>query len=124
MYDFEVYGQYVLHVIARVFSLAYKLRFRKIVSYELTGEYPCDVFVPECKHYRGMLLRFADDGASCHVSTEDHAAINLVRVGVLKHDDPSVWGYGSLRPEFARLAAVYWVAFQQSWKDLAEVIVP
>jgi hypothetical protein len=42
---------------------------------------------------------------------------------VLKQD-VGVWYTDLVQAEFDRLAAVYWVASQQSWKDLAEDLVP
>ena len=121
MYDHEVSGDFYRQLAGPVVSLAHKLRFRKVISYELTGEHSCDD--RHCTHYRGMLFRL-DDGSSCHVAAGDQIARAAICFGVLKHDMGMSWNRIMIRGEFARIAAVYWVASQQRWKDLAEDFVP
>jgi hypothetical protein len=110
-----------------ILTTAHKLRHRNIVEGSLIQEAFCLESQP-CQGHRGVLLQF-DDGTSLKLQCD---SINIGRYlyALLGDTSNHCAEYASnlfknaLTITLDRIAAIYWVANQQQWADLAEDLVP
>ena len=111
--DADTEAKWVFHVL----RIAYELRFRKIAAWRRTSL--------DNRNVDGLCFVF-NNGTSYTISCDLYPVRCMLRFGVLKERILEL----SLRQEmivemaFDRISAVYWVASQQFWKDLAEDLIP
>jgi hypothetical protein len=111
--------------VKQVLSLAWDLRDRRIVSWKYNKDCGCEKDCC-CMESNGFLFDL-DNGTLYTVLCEFAHVRNAIRFGVLKHPV----GYHvplihelAVKEAFDHVGAIYWVASQQCWKDLAEDFLP
>jgi hypothetical protein len=120
--DADTEDKFVFHVL----RIAYELRHCKIVKWKRLFEQQCSNGMV-ISHGNGLRFEL-DNHTSYTVLCESLNLRGMIRWGVLKPErlplSLTVRQEMNIENAFVRIAAVYWVASQQSWKDLAEHFVP